>query len=148
MPNSQATKKLSVSEIEEQDALINELEDDETPTEDLTEAAIEAKYDSNQNQIFIQRNDFLIPNILQMVKNRDVLDLSPSYQRRTRWNDKKRSHLIESLLMNVPIPPLFLYERDLAKYEVMDGQQRLDAIRSFLANEFKLRDLKTLVGAY
>jgi len=143
MPNPKTPKKLPVSEVEEQDALISELEDDEAPTEDLTEAAIEAKYDSNQNQIFIQRNDFLIPNILQMVKNRDVLDLSPSYQRRTRWNDKKRSHLIESLLMNVPIPPIFLYERDLAKYEVMDGQQRLNAIRSFLANEFKLRDLKT-----
>jgi hypothetical protein len=45
--------------------------------------------------------------------------------------------------MNVPIPPIFLYERDLAQYEVMDGQQRLNAIRSFVSNEFKLRDLKT-----
>lgn len=137
------SKNPKTSALDEQEALIDELEDDEAVAEDLTETAIEAKYDSNQNQIFIQRNDFLIPNILQMVKNRDVLDLSPSYQRRTRWNDKKRSHLIESLLMNVPIPPIFLYERDLAKYEVMDGQQRLNAIRSFLSNEFKLRDLKT-----
>src|ERR1035438_5092869 len=91
------SKNPKTSALDEQEALIGELEDDEAPAEDLTETAIEAKYDSNQNQIFIQRNDFLIPNILQMVKNRDVLDLSPSYQRRTRWNDKKRSHLIESL---------------------------------------------------
>ena len=111
MPNARTTRKTSLSELEEQEALIGELEDDEAPAEDLTEIAIEAKYDNNQNQIFIQRNDFLIPNILQMVKNRDVLDLSPSYQRRPRWNDKKRSHLIESLLMNVPIPPIFLYEQ-------------------------------------
>jgi hypothetical protein len=111
MPSPETTikkaSKSSVVELEEQEVLINELEDDETVAEDLTETAIEGKYDSNQNQIFIQRNDFLIPNILQMVTNRDVLDLSPSYQRRTRWNDKKRSHLIESLLMNVPIPPIF-----------------------------------------
>ena len=132
-----------VGNADEEDILIEELEDDETPPEALGESAIESKYDSKQNQIFIQRNDFLIPNILQMVKNRDVLDLSPSYQRRTRWNDKKRSHLIESLLMNVPIPPIFLYERDLAKYEVMDGQQRLNTIRSFIDNEFRLKDLKT-----
>jgi len=39
----------------------------------LSESAIEAKYDSKQNQIFIQRNDFLIPNILQMVKKPEVL---------------------------------------------------------------------------
>ncbi|MCE5309726.1 MAG: DUF262 domain-containing protein [Acidobacteriales bacterium] len=146
MPIAGMTSKnprTSIPDIDEQDLLIDELEDDEAVVEDVTETAIEAKYDSNQNQIFIQRNDFLIPNILQMVKNRDVLDLSPNYQRRTRWNDRKRSHLIESLLMNVPIPPIFLYERDLAKYEVMDGQQRLNTIRSFLSNEFKLRDLKT-----
>jgi hypothetical protein len=143
MPKAATTKKVSPLELDEQEELISELEDDEADAEVLSEAAIEAKYDNNQNQIFIQRNDFLIPNILAMVKNRDVLDLSPSYQRRTRWNDKKRSHLIESLLMNVPIPPIFLYERDLAKYEVMDGQQRLNAIRSFVANEFRLRELKT-----
>ena len=68
--------------------------------------------------------------------------MSPPYQRRMRWNDTKRSHLIESLLMNIPIPPIFLYERDYAQYEVMDGQQRLASVRSFFRNEFKLRDLK------
>ncbi len=68
--------------------------------------------------------------------------MSPPYQRRTRWNDTKKSHLIESLLMNIPIPPIFLYERDYAQYEVMDGQQRLASIRSFFKNEFKLRGLK------
>jgi hypothetical protein len=76
-----------------------------------------------------------------MVENRDILNLAPDYQRRKRWDDTKRSHLIESLLINIPIPPVFLYERDLAKYEVMDGQQRLSAIHSFFNNEFVLKGL-------
>ncbi|OHB78623.1 MAG: hypothetical protein A2Z25_16775 [Planctomycetes bacterium RBG_16_55_9] len=76
-----------------------------------------------------------------MVQNREILNLAPSYQRRKRWDETKRSHLIESLLMNIPIPPVFLYEQDLARYEVMDGQQRLNAIRGFFDNEFALRGL-------
>jgi hypothetical protein len=79
---------------------------------------------------------------MQMFEKQEVLDLTPDYQRRARWNDKKRSHLIESLLMNVPIPPVFLYESEYAKYEVMDGQQRLTSVRSFFRNEFKLRGLR------
>ena len=40
--------------------------------------------------------------------------------------------------MNVPIPPIFLYEYDIARYEVMDGQQRLNTIIEFYNNEFPL----------
>jgi len=43
--------------------------------------------------------------------------------------------------MNVPVPPLFVFESDLAKFEVMDGQQRITAVRDFYANLFPLRGL-------
>jgi hypothetical protein len=127
--------------LEEEDVVDQLEEDEDEPTEE-SEQEIEQKYVNNQAQLFIQRNDFLIPNILQMVQNKEILDLAPSYQRRLRWSQKKQSHLIESLLMNVPIPPVFLYEREFAKYEVMDGQQRLAAIKSFFANEFELQGLR------
>jgi Protein of unknown function DUF262 len=127
---------------QEAESISEELEFDDVEKEELSEASIVKKYDEGQARIIIQRNDFLIPNILQMVEKRDVLNLSPKYQRRIRWTDIKRSHLIESLLINIPIPPIFLYERDLAKYEVMDGQQRLDTIRAFFKNEFALKELK------
>jgi hypothetical protein len=39
--------------------------------------------------------------------------LDPEYQRRHRWSVERKSRLIESFLMNVPVPPVFLYERDL-----------------------------------
>lgn len=125
----------SSSQLDEE-RFFEELEGEESVQVEMTEVDIVHKYDEGQARIVIQRNDFLIPNILQMVEDKDILDISPSYQRRKRWDNRKRSHLIESLLMNIPIPPIFLYEHDLAKYEVMDGQQRLDTIRSFLKNEF------------
>ena len=120
-----------MSSDRDNDSILDELEQSEPEDFSGTEADIVAKYDAGQARIVVQRNDFLVPNILQMVKNREILNLAPPYQRRKRWDETKKSHLIESLLMNIPIPPVFLYEQDLARYEVMDGQQRLDAIRGF-----------------
>ena len=50
--------------------------------------------------------------------------------------------LIESFLLNIPVPPVFLYEHDYNEYEVIDGRQRLETIRSFLRNDFALSGLE------
>ncbi len=68
--------------------------------------------------------------------------LDPEYQRRHRWSVERKSRLIESFLMNVPVPPVFLYERDLARFEVMDGRQRLTALSEFYDNKFALKGLQ------
>lgn len=68
--------------------------------------------------------------------------LDPEYQRRHRWDPGRRSRLIESFLMNVPVPPVFLYERDLARFEVMDGRQRLTALADFFDNKLELTGLE------
>src|SRR5262249_42554728 len=70
------------------------------------------------------------------------LNLAPIYQRRARWDRKRRSLLIESFLMNIPIPPLFLFENRYNQYEVMDGRQRLETIRDFLENRFALTGME------
>lgn len=44
--------------------------------------------------------------------------------------------------MNVPVPPIFLFEYDIGRYEVMDGQQRLNTIVGYITNDFKLSGLK------
>ncbi|GAM14277.1 DUF262 domain-containing protein [Mesobacillus selenatarsenatis] len=69
-------------------------------------------------------------------------NLNPEYQRKRVWDIKRKSKLIESCLVNVPIPPVFLYETDYNKYEVMDGLQRISTIISFFNNEFKLEGLE------
>jgi len=48
--------------------------------------------------------------------------------------------------MNVPVPPLFVYEADLAKYEVMDGQQRITALLDFYTNKLELQGLEQIVS--
>lgn len=72
----------------------------------------------------------------------DSNSLTPDYQRNQVWDDTKKSRLIESFIMNVPIPPVFLYESEYAKYEVMDGLQRISTILSFYKDSFALENLE------
>ncbi|MDI6631218.1 MAG: DUF262 domain-containing protein, partial [Thermoanaerobacteraceae bacterium] len=56
------------------------------------------------------------------------LDLHPEFQRFFRWTDEQKSKFIESLLLGIPIPPIFVSERNDAKWDVIDGLQRLSTI--------------------
>jgi hypothetical protein len=107
----------------------------------LTPVEIEAKYDSGDTRLSQERNDFLLPQIIDFVRNKNWMNIRPEYQRRLVWNNKKKSLFIESLLMNIPVPPIFLYESDLSRYEVMDGQQRLNTILEFYENNLTLTGL-------
>ncbi len=111
--------------------------------EKLSPAEIEKRYDSGQNRLTQERSDFLLPQIIDFVQQKKWLNLRPEYQRRLVWDRKKKSLFIESLLMNIPVPPVFLYETDLSRYEVMDGQQRLNTILEFYGNQLKLTGLDT-----
>jgi len=95
-------------------------------------------------RIVYQTNNFFLPQIRDMIERREAINLRPEYQRRLRWTNEQKSKLIESLLLNIPVPPVFFYESDAARYEVMDGQQRLNAIRDFFVGGFSLNSLKVL----
>jgi hypothetical protein len=68
-------------------------------------------------------------------------NMEPAYQRRSVWSTEKKSFFIDSVLKNLPIPPIFLrvkLNEDTGRttYEVVDGKQRLTSILDFIANEF------------
>jgi uncharacterized protein DUF262 len=111
--------------------------------EKLTPHQIEKMYDSGENRVTQERSDFLLPQILEYVRKEKWLNIRPEYQRRLVWDRRKKALFIESLLMNIPIPPVFLYEYDLNRYEVMDGQQRLNAVLEFYENKLVLTGLST-----
>lgn len=136
----------------EAEALAQEIEDSEEAVEqheslrDANEASIDDQFSKQPFRVVYQTNNFLLPQIATLIEDGSDMNLRPEYQRRLRWSNKQKSLLIESLLLNVPIPPVFLYENDLARYEVMDGQQRLNTIREFLSNQFVLRGLQIIAS--
>lgn len=83
--------------------------------------------------------------------DRKTIRLDPEYQRRHRWDDRTSSRLIESLILNIPIPTIYISqdvdvdsETEEARYSVIDGQQRLTAMFNFMKNKFKLEGLESL----
>ena len=58
----------------------------------------------------------------------DELDIHPEFQRFYRWTDEQKSRLVESILLNIPIPSIFVSQREDAVWDVVDGLQRLSTI--------------------
>jgi len=133
-----AYKELIEEDLIEEDAVESAMP---APSSD---AEIEQLYSNSSFRVIYQSNNFFLPQIRTLIEGREIINLRPEYQRRLRWSDKQKSLLIESLLLNVPIPPVFLYESELARYEVMDGQQRLSTVSEYLSNEFPLTGLENL----
>lgn len=84
---------------------------------------------------------------LQELKNSvDANDIitDPDYQRKYVYDDKRAFCLIESILIGIPIPVIYLAEEDEGVYSVIDGQQRITSFVRYLKNEFPLTGLKRL----
>jgi hypothetical protein len=120
----------------------NEEDEVDSIAETKTSDDLIKKY--SETQIRVVRSGLDLP--LQVLKDnigkKDYINISPAFQRRGRWDNKKRSLLIESFLLNIPIPPVFLYENTYNQYEVMDGRQRIESIYEFLDNGFELTGLE------
>lgn len=119
-----------------------ESEDEVVETKEAETVSLEEKYSESQLRVVRTSMDFTLHHLKQSLDDRDYINASPKYQRRHRWDIKKRSQLIESFLMNIPVPSVFLFENDYNQYEIMDGRQRIDTLRSYLNNEFPLKNLE------
>lgn len=104
------------------------------------EAEIVEKFKDAQNALVIQASDLSLETVSQMAQT-GAIDVSPQFQRRERWDIRRQSALIESFLLNVPVPPVYLSEDDYGSYSVIDGKQRITAIRDFMTDAFSLSPL-------
>ena len=88
-------------------------------------------------------NDFNVATIFNFMESGTVI--IPEFQRHYVWDLKHASKLIESLLIGLPIPQIFLYEEEPNKFLVIDGQQRLMTIYYFLKGRFPKMEARTEV---
>lgn len=106
-----------------------------------SENAIIKRFEGAQDSLVLQSSDLSLETIAKMVES-EAIDVSPHYQRRERWKEGAQSKLIESFLLNVPVPPVYLAEDDFGTYSVIDGKQRITAIYCFLRDKFTLENLE------
>ncbi len=94
--------------------------------------------------IRVDTRPFSIHQVIDMIHDGD-LDLSPDFQRQFVWLDiTRKSRLIESLLLRIPLPVFYLAQDDDGRFRVVDGVQRLTVIRDYIENKFKLKNLEYL----
>jgi hypothetical protein len=86
-----------------------------------------------------------LPTLVESSTSKDYdIILPPLSPRRPIWEAQKQSRLIESFLISIPIPSVMLYELRYNLYEVIDGQQRVRAVRAFYENKLVLTGLEIL----
>lgn len=72
-----------------------------------------------------------IGEIVTMYEKNELV-INPSFQRLFRWEDHQKSKFIESILLGIPIPPVFVFETDKGQWELIDGLQRLSTVLEFM----------------
>ena len=109
--------------------------------------------DSNQitdpfdpEQIKIRTATVLIEHLVTRIKYEEI-DLTPDFQRlRGIWNSERKSRLIESLLLRIPIPVFYVASQENDDWSVVDGLQRMSTIFDFVSDKFGLEKLQYLTS--
>ena len=98
----------------------------------------------NPNSIRIRTYNLSVGSMLDMIHEGDT-DLQPSFQRRLGiWTLEKKSRLVESLLLRIPIPVFYAAANEIDNWSVVDGIQRLSTLDGYVGNEYRLRGLEYL----
>lgn len=92
-----------------------------------------------QRKLHTETYDFTVDTMVEKLLDGSVF--VPAFQRRYVWSEGQASRLIESLIIQCPIPVIYLNQETDERLSVIDGNQRLTSIRRFLANEFPLKAL-------
>ena len=112
-----------------------------TPVTKLSSAQLDERYEKQSRKLVLEQNREKLQNFYEALRRPGYMNLQPFFQRRPRWNDIQKSRFIESFILNIPVPPLFLFEIKSNSYEVIDGQQRIRAIQDFFSGDLALTGL-------
>lgn len=97
-----------------------------------------AQLQEQRRKVDFDTYDITVDELVRRVK-RGRIEIAPAYQRQFRWDEERQSRLVESLLLGIPVPPLFMAtnveEEQGTSWEVVDGLQRLLSLVNFLGDD-------------
>lgn len=96
-------------------------------------SALELQLQKQRRTVDFDTFDIVVQQILNMVENDDI-DIAPVYQRKFRWDDTRCAQLIESFLLGIPVPSLFMATNKDSTWELVDGVQRISTLIKFAGN--------------
>lgn len=106
----------------------------------LDEEKQEVEGIDKKSKIYLDKTEWSFGEILTRIKN-GSLNIRPNYQRNPVWKPITQSKLIESVLLDIPIPNIYMAEDDEGNFEVIDGQQRIISVISFMIKKDEINEL-------
>jgi len=94
---------------------------------------LEEEINQERGRLSTDRMDISFGELINLYKNKELL-IRPEYQRLFRWSNKQKTALIESILLSIPIPPIFVSEDKNGIWELIDGLQRVSTILTFFGD--------------
>ena len=133
-------------DIKDEASIINS---DENVVSDVEQADLSINGDDSYTiypnaEVRGEKAQYSIMHLHTLCLKRKELIIDPDFQRHDVWKQRQKSELIESILMGIPIPLMYLFEDKNGKKQVVDGRQRISAILDFLEGKFKLNNLRIL----
>ncbi|MEG4489103.1 DUF262 domain-containing protein [Microcoleus sp. D2_18a_B4] len=92
---------------------------------------LQEEIDKTRQEIRTDSYSMSIGEWISLYEKKEI-DIHPDFQRFFRWSDYQKSTFIESILLGIPIPPIFVSQRDDGIWDVIDGLQRLSTIYEFV----------------
>lgn len=109
-------------------------------TANLSDKELNKLYESDTRRFINEQDRVGLPRLVEDIK------LNKKYQftrpQNSEWDTERKSHLIESIIFNIPVAPIILFLTRDNLYDVIDGNQRLRAIVDFYSNKFELTGMK------
>lgn len=93
--------------------------------------ALQQQLDEQRQRVDVDHFDIPVRELVRMVAEME-LKTAPAYQRQFRWDPVRESELIESLLLGLPVPPLFVATNSDGTWELVDGLQRVSSLVHFI----------------
>lgn len=107
----------------------------------ITNAQLDTKYESGTNRLVLEHDRIKLPKLLENIKNNPKYMMIDS-EWSSSWNEITRSRLIESLIINIPVPSIIVCEKSYNSYEVIDGKERLKTVVDFMCDRLNLTGLE------
>lgn len=102
---------------------------------------IQEQIDSNRRSVAFDSYDITVKQVYDMLLS-GMIDIAPEYQRHFKWDSTRQSALIESLLLGIPVPSLFMATNPDSSWEVVDGLQRLTSLINFIGSPDDMKGVK------
>jgi uncharacterized protein with ParB-like and HNH nuclease domain len=96
-------------------------------------SSLESEVITERKRVSTDRLDISFGELINLYKNKELI-IRPEYQRLFRWSNKQKTALIESILLSIPIPPIFVAEDANGIWELIDGLQRVSTFISFFGD--------------